>query len=274
MKPKKIIIYGQAKSGSTALYYKIKNSINENCFCLFEPEEKELKNLNEIKKTVLIKSLDGKLRHYFKNFDKKILITRDPRDRIISSLLYIGGYHKSREQEEQDNIKILEQKESYPGSISLIELFKNLYSISEEEIIDYWKSYLDHILNFKRKNKDCFIIKYEDLIKNDIKELEEYLGFKLVKEVKIDKNLSRVIRTKSSGSWRNWLTKEDIRLLKPIVKEYMQEFNYDFDDWKLNNPQTINPEHCSHYFKRVLKEKKKYRNIRALLSKVRGIVKR
>jgi hypothetical protein len=132
----KIVIFGLAKSGTTAVFYKIKNSLPPDTVCLFEPQsfdpgavrKKGIKSLlsRRRERDVLAKVLpfrphcsadvDG-----FSHFERPILIVRDPRDRLISRLLY--GVYNSDFCQYDDKVKafleVLEQKETDPSSVPL-----------------------------------------------------------------------------------------------------------------------------------------------------------
>jgi hypothetical protein len=92
----KILIIGQPKTGTSALFFKIKNSFPGESKCLFEPQPEEIAAIDVISHPqeipVLAKVLllnDGRQWHeYIRRFEKTIFLTRDPRDRLVSALLY------------------------------------------------------------------------------------------------------------------------------------------------------------------------------------------
>ena len=98
----KIVIYWLAKSGTMALFYKLKNSLPPDLICLFEPRS----FAPSVLKQRGFRALLGRRREpdvlakvlpfrpaapadvdSFSAFDKQILLVRDPRDRLISRLL-------------------------------------------------------------------------------------------------------------------------------------------------------------------------------------------
>ena len=94
----KIVIAGLPKSGTTALFYKIKNSLPRNAKGLFEPF-KYIPNPEDEKFDLVAKILfwPNRLEADYDSwgcFDKKIMIIRDPRDRYISEFLYIVRHSK------------------------------------------------------------------------------------------------------------------------------------------------------------------------------------
>ena len=169
----KIVIYGLAKSGTTALFYKIKNALPRETVCLFEPSgfQPEVEKRGTIRSLlacrryfrglpsatsgpgsqnqedrqgegpyVLAKVLPFRPNHpvdlaSFSHFEKQILIVRDPRDRIVSRFLY--GAYDSNFIERDDKVKafleILRQKECDPASISMKTLLQTFAQLAEGE---------------------------------------------------------------------------------------------------------------------------------------------
>ncbi len=95
--------------------------------------------------------------------------------------------------------------------------------------------------------------KIKNSFPNKIGKLEEYLGIKLHGEAVVDNWVSRVVRTKSSGDWKNWFLEEDIEYFRPIFREFMERYEYP-DDWGVNAKPGIRREHCSEYVKRIALE--------------------
>lgn len=276
--PKKILIAGMAKSGTTALFFKIANSLASyeeaalKTKLLFEPlaysfsENQRVlaKIIISVKSAMTLWGEDNNEMYSpvnyadFANFDKKIMLVRDPRDLLISSMLYsvrnISFY--SNKKRIKEFIDILEKKETNPSEVSLIELIQARVGVEKfdlEKWLNHFKVIFDERLNFYRKPGDYLICKYENLVNNNIKEIESFLGFSLMGDSVVDKSFNRVVRTKDYGDWKNWFLEEDIRLFKPVFSDYMREFGYN-DDWILPSRQVILPVHSSGYVKRILKE--------------------
>ncbi|MDJ0510863.1 MAG: sulfotransferase domain-containing protein [Crocosphaera sp.] len=269
---RRILITGVSKSGTTALYSRVKNSLATDCIGYFEKLgdiEKQMKSSKDIiAKLILYNVFCDNWYEVIDNlFEKKILIVRDPRDVWISDLLYFGGYKHlwSRDKEEiQKALKLLENKEKNPDSSSVLELFENMKDDFERQGYGkYWKEKLGRAITFA-DNKDCIIVKYENFI-NDInlEELEDYLSIKLVKETQVSNNFKRVIRTKNSGDWKNWFVSEDINYFQPLCVDYMNRFNYD-DDWKIKEDPQILAQYASMYVKKLINQKRKQNNLEVI----------
>ena len=269
---RRILITGIAKSGTTGLYSKVKNSLASDCIGYFEQLgdiEQQMKSSKDIvAKLILYNVFHDNWYEVIDNlFDKKILIIRDARDVWISDLLYFGGYKHlwSRDKQEINKaLKLLEKKENSPASISVLELFENMKDDFEKQsYAKYWKEKLGRAITFA-DNKDCLIVKYEDFV-NDInmEELEDYLSIKLAKEAKVSNNFKRVIRTKNSGDWKNWFVPEDINYFQPLCLDYMNRFNYD-DDWTIKEDPQILAQYASSYVKKLINQKRKQKKLEVI----------
>ena len=262
IKKPKIVIAGTSKSGTTALYFKIKNSMPRFARGTFEIRRYEPRFFDNIFGVVAKIFCHYKKEDLdtYKDFDKKILLVRDPRDIAISTLLYGGGfewiYNKDKERI-LEWINLIMEKEKNPSSVSV----KNLgeYLLNNEGVNPFFKHFermIKETVNFRERYKDYFMLKYEDLIRGEISSLEDYLGFKLVEHNTVGNKFSRVVRTKGSDNWRNWFTEEDIAFFKSLLTEYLEKFEYNAADWKLNENPKILPEHASGYVLRILNERR------------------
>lgn len=259
----KIVLAGLPKSGTTAMIYKIKNSL-DNVELFFEPQS-ALIDFDPDKTTlakILIQRRINREVYYslWKEFTKKILIIRDPRDIIISNLLYLIRHSNFYNDPEKVNqfISLLREKEKNPRIISLLKVFE-LYdelngTVSNFKFVNCIKLDLDNVIRFHEENPDYFVIKYEDFIDKNLKDLENYLGFRLLGDSKVDSSLKRVSRTNSYGNWKDWFTEEDIHFFRPIFLEYLEKYSYN-DDWKLSKDPKIPKKHCSEYVNMIIEEK-------------------
>lgn len=281
----KIVIASLAKSGTSALFFMIKNSLPHDAKGLFEPNG-YISSMEDGNRTILAKILlydaTGKVDYAsFDCFDKKILIVRDPRDRLISMLLYqVCNSFCGDEKKIAKFISLLKQKEYRPRSVAVLDILKLIRGFGWH---DFWKRllvspkpskikkslknvnfymeymygrYFDLATNFYAWHKDYFIIKYEDFITGRIDDLQNYLGFRLHASADVDKRLGIVFRRGLSGDWKNWFLEKDIRFFKPIFSCFMEKYNYP-NDWKVNPNPRIYPQYCSGYVRRVLEYKRK-----------------
>lgn len=255
------LIVGMGKSGTTAITYKIASALDKPKVN-FEPgKHKGLLDLKLHRKItsqtpVITKSLFGKkLNVNFgaisKIYDRKIWIIRDPRDQLISIMLYqwFKGHQPDKLKFEKAH-KLVQQKEKQPQAVSLKEicaLSVNLDNL-KKNTLNHYSSMINIFENIKN---EWYIFKYEDLIKENFNELEAYLGFEIAKqEVELPDRFKRVARTKNYGNWRNWFTPEDVVFFKPIYQEILEYCNLD-TDWQLNPSPTLAPEKGSLYMEKI-----------------------
>jgi len=262
-KYERILVVGNGKSGTTALYFRIKKSLQGNISESFEPghfddiEKHAMPDSHMIVK-ILLPLEAGFLEQLNIYFDKKILIIRDPRDIIISTLLYTGAYEicwKRTPEQIHECIDILRRKEADPSSISAIELLKHLRD--ENDYIGIAGFIAHHVSAAVRLAHDSsfFIFKYEDLIADKLSSLEEYLNFSLTSDTSVDRGYSRVVRSKTSGSWKDWFLEEDMVFFRPLFESYIEKFDYD-PDWTSNVERRILPRDSSEYFERIVNERR------------------
>jgi hypothetical protein len=276
----KIVIAGLGKSGTTGLFFKIKNSLSSGARCLFEPDRYALlaedRELTVLAKILLYRP-DRVDYGSFEGFDKKILIVRDPRDRLISQLLYeIWNSFYGDKKKVSRFLNLLEKKESDPFAVSVLDILglikKNkkhnfwrnpkLSKVREKSkelrfwISDLYGRRFNLSMDFHDSRPDYFLIKYEDFLAGRIRELEGYLGFRLFAAPRVDEEYSRVARTQKSGNWKNWFLKRDIKFFRPRFLNFMEKYGYS-DDWELNKKPKILPVHSSGYVKRLSEERRK-----------------
>ena len=93
--PPRIAIFGQYKTGTTGLYYKIKNSLPASVRTLFEPQ-RFTTHPDDATRPILAKVILGVSGapnpidyDSFLHFDRKVYLIRDPRDWTVSGLLFM-----------------------------------------------------------------------------------------------------------------------------------------------------------------------------------------
>jgi hypothetical protein len=252
----KILVAGQAKSGTTALYYALKQALPRNYTCLFEPRSYTGAGsdgcvLAKVLINPSVKAGD------FETFHKKILIVRDPRDNLLSRLLYAVYDQKFFVDDDKVRIfiKHLEQKQRNPAGLPLIELLKVLSNLSGEDMLERFVIRHRAGLEFDILHRNYFVYKYEHFVAGQSSGLEEYLGFALNFNVNVDATHSRVARTKGAGDWRNWFTEQDVEYFSDIYHDYLVKYGYDVK-WELSPEPEILPEYSTEYVMRLVRERR------------------
>lgn len=259
----RILITGIGKSGSTALFYSILNALPENTIQLFEPDNTKKTLPSDTPPPALVKSFIPYSEN-FSFFEKKILLVRDPRDNLISLLLYkpyniIGKFFPGEKEKAfslvNTFIEQVDKKEKGQAGISVRSLAKML-DISPEKRMALVSGYFDN-------HPDCHVFRYEDYIDGKMKDLENYLGLRLESGAEIPSNFEKVARSKKYGNWRNWFTPEDIDFYRPLMKSYMDKFGY-ADEWELAIHPEMDPNFGSRYISKIVQEGTELRTKRKL----------
>lgn len=253
-KVKRILIAGSPKSGTTALFYKILKSSPDKLLSFFEPKDLSTilkKRKSSITKIVVTGEPDLNL---IEKFSHVILIQRDPRDILISSMLYEAGYHNlwnKSEAEINSAISLLQKKEAEPKRISVKYLWENITYPSLS--LDHFKQRLLYLDQLKEiSNKVGF--PYKNIINENYNMISEYLGFQVHAQLAVDEKHKRVVRSKSFDNWRKWFTKEDAEyfsnfLQKSFFSDGMEK------DWELNDHE-ISPTESSSYVLNLINDRK------------------
>lgn len=250
----KILIVGQGKSGTTALYSALEQSLPPGYTHLFEPlrytsPSRDGRELAKVQINELSRPDE------FDGFDKKILLVRDPRDNLVSRLLYEVYNNDFVKDEEKVRlfVECLERKRLDPPSVSVLELLQVLGGLSGKDVLGQFILRHRLGLNFDHVGRGYFVYKYEHFVAGRYSELEKYLGFKLRFSGDVGAAYRRVTRTKGSGDWRNWFTARDVEYFRPIYHEYLVKYEYDLA-WEPHPEPKILPEYSTEYVMRLARQ--------------------
>jgi hypothetical protein len=266
----KIVVLGKGKSGTTALLHMIaaafpecrpvlggfRAHVRDRAQPAADPDESiACKFTYNDRKG---RSFDAVMRHIAaEGYDKKIWVTRDPRDNAVSDALFRWRRrHGKRRRQFRACLALVQQKERDPHAVPFCEIYRytgdaggpySLEQLVEEEATRY-----ERMCEFVRNlGDDWFIFRYEDLVDRNFAALSAYLGREVRGEVEIPRDDLLKARTKAYGDWRNWFLEDDVRILEPIYAPYMDLVGYDAADWSPNPHPKIRPELASEYMKRL-----------------------
>jgi hypothetical protein len=266
----KIVVLGKGKSGTTALLHMIAAAFPECRPVLggFRAHAKDRARassdpdgsyackftFNDRKG----RSFDAVMRHIAREgYDKKIWVTRDPRDNAVSDALFRWRRrHGKSHRQYRACLSLVQRKEREPGAVPFCEIYRYTGDSggpqSLGELVDAERTRYERMCDFVRNLcSDWFIFKYEDLVDRKLTALSAYLGREVRVDVEVPLDDRLKARTKSYGDWRNWFLEEDVRIFEPIYAPYMGLVGYDRSDWSLNPHPTVAPELASEYMKRV-----------------------
>ena len=272
------VIYGLPKSGTTYLFSLLAQAMSRDKKLVesFEPRSKDENNrlhrhdgqFWDESENMLVKILyadanknsgweGAQAKKSFDYYDKKIFLIRDPRDRWISAFFYRWFYRHNPDKKDFERALALSQKkEKNPDQVP----FHKLLS-SDPQVLKNWAKEYTHNLHFLTdfinglKLNGWYILKYEDLVDKNWKDLEEYLGFSLELEHDIRKSFKHVSRTNQYGNWRRWFTLEDVIFFTPIFNNFLQSHGYDSVDWDLEKINSLPSVEGSDYMKKLFYHK-------------------
>ncbi len=253
----KILLLGASKTGTTAITYAIHEYFPDHEI-IFEPASLDKINYdkpNFIAKYLNIRDLKA-ITKYSAEFERKILIIRHPLDRLISLLLYTPfntpGFSSDRVALKY--LELLKQKTINPEQNSTLEIINCLNKVKGGNIIRGFKLQYQDMAQIRASDSDFFLLKYEDFIDRNLKNLGQYLEIEIHDmDVEVPQEYQRVNRTKSYDDWKNWLTVSDLKQLSPDFAEICDTFQYDLtlaEDY----PKSIDPEKSYLYTKEVINE--------------------
>lgn len=205
----------------------------------------------------LIDHLDSDEYEVVGTYDRRLLIVRDPRDVIVSRMLYrIRDMDLPKKAVHLGHwLAIIRSKQERPRRISMLQMDGFLRRTpGGKEILSYVVYSYERLQSIMESLPPVHIVRYEDFVEGHVASSEAYLGLTIDHAVRVDADLSRVSRTHSSGDWRNWFTRSDIAWSNRELGRTLRAFGYPRRRWQ---PPTarITPEHSIWYVDRILREK-------------------
>ncbi len=232
----RVLIVGEGKSGTTALLRSV-SAVLDSPAEMFEPmlmTEGDLKSDPLVVKKLLLnwKSPENDL---LDSFDKRVFIVRDPRDRLISHLLY-DAYNKADSlsvEQRKTWIKLLRRKTRNPQNVSVVHMINAWWRLSRSDMVSHYVRALDRSTGFNRRIGDQFhTLHYEDYVDAKFADVNEYLGLSLSAGV-VQESESRVARSATHGEWRRWFTPADVEVFRPLTHKWLSKHRYEHRDWDL-----------------------------------------
>ena len=227
------LIAGLAKSGTTILFSRLKQAISPEPEAFFEPDrDEQLKEILEAGATghTLTKVLIGRVtskNHCLAQFDRHIVIYRDPRDQFISMLLYlfydfqVNGDHTGY----QKAFEALTRKVQDPAGQSTIDLYNLVAGLVGRAPI----AVFGNLHREQRAYIDAFsphLLRYEDFIDQQLQPAEQYLALDLHNDAQVPDSYTRVARSKAYGDWKSWLNEQDLDYINRAWGNTIQSQGY------------------------------------------------
>ena len=263
-----ILIAGLGKTGTTGVYNSVKQAVRSGTTdyaLMFEPGTPDAllalgryQPYRPILTKVMVARLDEGVARYA-DFDKRIMTVRDPRDVVISRLLFrplIRSVVRRISSADIDTfLNALREKEKDPTSWSV----RALHELGDQ--LNIKNSAFDAMVGELRKNmriidaQSFFVQRYEDFVDGRLDGLSDYLGTTVTNPAATAGSwLSHIPRSMSHGAWKHWYTPSDVEYYGDMFRFYLDRFEY--TDTELAPDQQIDPATSSEYLERQLTERK------------------
>lgn len=270
--PGRIVIFGQYKTGTTGLFTKIRNSLP-----LEEPDPRTLFEQREYRpepedesRWVLAKTILKYVGHpdpvdyeSFLGFDRRIYLTRDPRDWLVSWALFHCQESPSvfRNQESTNWVMdYLRKKEAEPQRFPLRDLLEYLFSAPPAMELTSFAEKIrgEHAFCMEiedRLRSNYLKLRYEDFVDGRLQAIRDYLEFDLEGDANVDSCFAHVPRTCAHSDWKNWLTPDDEAFFRQYFEPYISHYEYE-PEWLPSERPRIDAAHASRYVERVIEMKR------------------
>jgi len=196
------------------------------------------------------------------NFHARIAIVRDPRDEIISRLMFrpfsflISG--EARAEDVERWASVLEQREQNP-EMTFLDVQKAFAATfpgtrdPADEIRLIARLCMDYAHYLKQNQTVFTTLRYEDAVADDFSAIQSALGWQVAKTG----DLGRFGHTKRSGAatnWAKWFHPCDLETVKDLMEPACAALGY--HDWTLpaDIDRTIEPEHHSDYTRGLVRQ--------------------
>lgn len=287
----KILILGLAKSGTTALAYKIHEALGSDAQLHFEPgkatgaEDLSLHRAlladsrPAITKNLVFPTTETRWDQIFDNaaaYDRAIWIVRDPRDIIISNFFYhwFQG-HKATREKYAIALSRTRRKELEPAGTAFIDLIAGTMTESREQLAAWQNSWYRILLDAASGIEEhMHILRYEDFVDARFTELNRYLGLHLAGGTTVPDEHQRVVRTRAYDNWRRWFIDQDVAFFRPILTDFLKTFGYDPNDWELTPVERLPPSEGSEYMERLYNKSSQPARGRSLFRRITERLKR
>lgn len=276
-----VVLLGKAKTGTTASAMAIASALPD-CRVVMEP--KDLGFLRDERRTFrdLISSR-ARVKHrvvkiIFEHWrgrhdelkdlicdrsalkvDRVVVITRDPRDELISRLHY-GLYNHLLNHANTDPsaveawIELMRCKERDPGGVTVLSMLTRYDELLRPHVrprrafaryASVFESFVESL------DGACHRLRYEDFVQGKWDALSGYLGFRPL-NADVGKSLQRVSRTRTAGQWKQFFTPDDLCQYRKTCGAHVARLGY--DDWELEPVSSLNPQEHSDYLVRLRDE--------------------
>lgn len=234
------LISGLAKSGTTRLFAQLKGALasgGPEIATAFEPDDDDaLRAVLAQGGPTLTKVLIGRVKAAnapVADFDRHVMIFRDPRDQFLSTLLYLFyDFQVSGDAEAyRAAYSALEAKIADPAGIASMDLYSEIARLAGRAPVGVFRKLHDVQRDFEAAFRP-YPLRYEHLVDGRaLGALEDYLGLALENEaVQVPDDYARVARSRGYGEWRRWFNEADAAFARREWGAHMEALGYAVDE--------------------------------------------
>ena len=248
--PGHVLIVGPSKTGTTGVYAAVKRGLagsGVDAVTVFEPTSpRTLTNVFLLApgRTLLTKITIDKVARIAPDplmFDRRIMTVRDPRDILISTLLFRPLTRRSVQRSDPgavaEFVAALERKEADPEAVSVRELFELAHSLGIGS--PPFKSLARDMKQQRRllRSMPFHVMRYETFVAGKLNGLSDYLGVPVTgREIAGSATFGHIARSASSGDYAHWFRDDDLAYFDGILGPYVAEFGYERPGQRADHP--------------------------------------
>lgn len=252
----RLLIVGEGKSGTTALMKSAAAAI-PHAQESFEPLHlRDVTPTGPVVAKKLLASWDPTEADYLSSYDRIVYIVRDPRDRLVSHLLY-DAYNRGQNLTDPQTkrwIKAISRKVARPTANPIVRLMDIWWQMTDADLLQSYIRSMWRMSSFRREFGDqVFTYKYEDLVAARFDELNHYLSLELAPAT-VSGDEQRVLRSGTDGDWRHWFTSIDVNVFRSSTTKWLRRHGYDHHDWELAETPAIDPDTSTKYVRDLLRQ--------------------
>ena len=197
---------------------------------------------------------------FYRQFDRIVLLVRDPRDIQVSRVPYRAYGARALHADPsklREYVDLLRAKEAQPRSVSLTRI--DTLFVTEGGSALHSPAGIARMLEQAMAFHDAFAQSFVFHYKGHGRRPLRHAGTASFASrgchgPEVPDAYGRVGGSLRAGNWRDWFRPEDVELFRPVLSADMSRYRYD-DDWRLNPNPTICPEECSEYVLRIVRER-------------------
>ncbi len=255
-----ILIVGPGKTGTTGLYASIKRGLQQfgvQAVSVFEPPNSApIDNLFTLAPgmPVLVKTTMDSAKQTVPDpqvYDRRVMTVRDPRDVVISSLLFrpltVASLRRTDDRVIEEFVRGLEAKQADPSAVSV----RDLFDLAERLQIGS-SPFASQVKNLRAQRDfmakyPVHLMHYERFVVGDLGDLSSYLGFEVENVSASESSMfGHISRSQASGEFKQWFRADDLEYFNEMFAEHLAAFDYPLDAELAASP-TIAPETGSEY---------------------------